>query len=58
MILTKQQRLALKRIYERDTTVTPTYRDFRRSALPGSNCIMVHWKGMWLGIEHDGYTHS
>lgn len=23
-----------------------------------SDCIMVPWCGMWLGIEKDGYTHS
>jgi hypothetical protein len=22
------------------------------------DCAMVHWCGMWLGIEQDGYTHS
>ena len=21
-------------------------------------CAMVHWSGMWLGIEPDGHTHS
>jgi hypothetical protein len=23
-----------------------------------SGCVMVPWRGMWLGIETDGYTHS
>lgn len=23
-----------------------------------SGCVMLPWKGMWLGIETDGYTHS
>jgi hypothetical protein len=35
-----------------------SYRDFRREVQPGYDCIMVHWCGMWLGIEPDGYTHS
>ena len=24
----------------------------------GDDCVMLPWKGMWLGIETDGYTHS
>jgi len=41
----------------------PSYqwRRFRRRIAPsfdGSGCVMLHWKGMWLGIEKDGYTHS
>ncbi len=35
-----------------------TYRQFRKSVHVGSGCIMIHWCGMWLGIEPDGYTHS
>jgi hypothetical protein len=35
-----------------------TYRQFRRFVRPGYDCIMLHWCGMWLGIEPDGYTHS
>jgi len=23
-----------------------------------NGCLMVHWAGMWMGIERDGYTHS
>jgi len=36
------------------------YRAFRKKVMPafGDSCIMVPWKGMWLGIEVDGYTHS
>lgn len=36
------------------------YRRFRATVhgFPGGDCIMVPWKGMWLGIEKDGYTHS
>lgn len=36
----------------------PSYRQFRRKAEPGWDCIMVPFAGMWLGIERDGYTHS
>jgi len=35
-----------------------TYFEFRRSVRFGYDCAMVHWCGMWLGIEQDGYVHS
>jgi len=35
-----------------------TYLEFRRSVQSGYGCALVHWCGMWLGIEHDGYVHS
>lgn len=34
------------------------YRRFRSRVLPGPGCVMIYWRGMWLGIEPDGYTHS
>lgn len=36
------------------------YRRFRAQVRPfvGDTCVMLPWKGMWLGIETDGYTHS
>jgi hypothetical protein len=34
------------------------YRRFRAKVHPGPGCIMLPWRGMWLGIEPDGYTHS
>ena len=37
------------------------WRRFRQQVIPycdGSGCVMLPWKGMWLGIETDGYTHS
>lgn len=40
---------------------TTQWRRFRRTVQPcfdGSGCIMLQWRGMWLGIERDGYTHS
>lgn len=64
--LTKPQRHAVKRIWLRLVEGRPfwlaeefpTYRTFRRSIQPGPGCVMVHFAGMWLGIEPDGYTHS
>ena len=67
MTLTRQQREALRRVYERrrhdEVTsgrymAATTYRAFRRTVQPGPGCIMVRYAGMWLGIEPDGYTHS
>lgn len=34
------------------------WRRFRARVQPGYDCVMLHWQGMWLGIERDGYTHS
>lgn len=69
--LTREQMEALKRVYDRGPIyceVTDsrqamsgkplTYRQFRRTAVNGFDCLMVPWCGMWLGIETDGYTHS
>jgi hypothetical protein len=62
MKLTREQRVALKRLYDRtgDTIApfSPSYREFRREVQYMGDCIMVRWCGMWLGIERDGYTHS
>jgi len=66
MYITKAQRHALKRVYDRPHEYKnqyagnkqQSYRKFRSTIQPGCDCIMVHWCGMWLGIEKDGYTHS
>lgn len=57
MKLNKKQQLALKRKYCQNNNGM-SYLQFRRSAQPGYDCVMVFWCGMWLGIETDGYTHS
>lgn len=57
MTITKAQRSSLFKVWERDNQLL-TYRDFRRTVLPGAGCILVPWCGMYLGIEPDGYTHS
>jgi hypothetical protein len=59
--LTKEQRKRLLEVYNRDRSVAPSYREFRKNVSPllgGNGCVMVPWKGMWLGIETDGYCHS
>jgi hypothetical protein len=63
---TRQQREALARVYHRGPVLDDqgrplSYREFRKTVQGGffcDPCIMVHWRGMWLGIELDGYTHS
>ncbi len=71
MNLTKQQRISLKKLYDRGQHFTGTpnkgqawqgsYREFRRTVRPyllSDPVIMVPWCGMWIGIEPDGHTHS
>lgn len=72
--LNKAQQKALYRIWDRgDLIAVPegpglrtvgtgrqplTYKQFRKTVQFSFDCAMVHWCGMWLGIEQDGYTHS
>ena len=65
--LSKPQRLALKKLFDRQTenrrpeqSRCRTYRQFRASVQPfiGGGCVLVEWCGMWVGIEPDGYTHT
>ena len=60
LTLTKPQRKAVKRVYDRKMEAPQllSYRQFRATVQPGYDCIMLQWCGMWLGIEKDGYTHS
>ena len=64
MIITREQRLALKRVFDRDQgNDRPTwssYRDCRRAVQYAcfDSCIMINRGDIWLGIERDGYTHS
>lgn len=34
------------------------WRSFLKRVRGGPGCVMVEWRGMWLGVEPDGYTHS
>ena len=56
MTLTKAQRTALKKVFDR--TGGTNYLAFRRTVVQGWGCIMVPVFGMFLGIERDGHTHS
>ena len=55
--ITKAQRVALKRVYNR-VDLGISYREFRRTVKTGHGYISVRWQGMYLGIEPDGHTHS
>jgi hypothetical protein len=46
---------------ERVKVSTLPWRRFRRTIQPefaSYGAVMVPWKGMWVGIEKDGYTHT
>ena len=62
MAITRAQRVALKRVYDRGENwhgeKLPDYREFRKRAILQFDCLMIRAAGMWLGIEPDGYTHS
>ncbi len=69
-VTTKEQRKALYKIWLRDHPrahpdgligphMYSEYLKFRRTAVNSHiGCMMLPWKGMWLGIEPDGHTHS
>ena len=60
-VLTRDQRVALKAIYDRGAAGTPSsYLAFRRTARLDTlaDCVMIPWCNMLLGIERDGHTHS
>ena len=64
--LNKAQQLALAEVHSRKHPIPEYgfhywlrgYKAFRRGVRVGTDCAMVEWCGMWLGIELDGYTHS
>jgi hypothetical protein len=61
--LTREQRKAVKRIYDRGLDwfgedYPTSYREFRKSLVHGFDCAMIPAAGMWIGIETDGYTHT
>ena len=58
-VITREQRKALKSVYDRDWDKPETYLKFRRTVYNSlGDCIMVPFVNMHLGIEDDGYIHS
>ncbi len=47
-------------LLERNHYTNETFAEFLSRATPafGDTCVMLEWRGMWLGIEADGYAHS
>lgn len=59
--LTPTKRLDYRDVHKTVRVPSVQWRRFRRQVLPGfdgSGCIMLPWRGMILGIETDGHTHS
>jgi len=57
---TREQRRALGRVFARDPLGIPN-RAIRAAVQPTFGCdgaVIVHWQGMWLCIERDGYCHT
>lgn len=55
---TKPQRRAIFKKFCQSPDGAATYREFRKRVKEASDCLMLQWHGMWLGIEPDGFTHS
>jgi len=61
MKITKEQSRALFRVYSRSEAPSESFLSFRRKAramICGDGALVIHWAGMWLAIETDGYCHS
>jgi hypothetical protein len=61
--ITRSQREAIKRLYDRSTDGAVSYLAFRRrfrlySVGSVGDYIGGAWCGMFIGIETDGHTHS
>jgi hypothetical protein len=57
--MNKAEQKAVYSLYSR-MGARPSYLNFRRLVYYNNmmGCWMLYWKGMWIGIEKDGYTHS
>lgn len=48
----------VKAVRYHETQEPMTFEEFASLVQYGSNCIMIPWVHMWLGIEKNGYVHS
>jgi len=55
---TKEQRAAVAEVYDRDRSEAPDLVEFAKRFHNYGDYIGGEWKGMFLGIEKDGYTHT
>lgn len=64
MTLTKKQQQALKRLWRIQESESnyegESYLSFRRRVEPGfgGEYVMIQSRGMWIGVELDGYAHT
>ena len=61
--ITRSQREAIKRLYDRSPDGEVSYLAFRRRFRlycigSAGEYIGARWCGMFIGVEYDGYTHS
>lgn len=59
--MTDAQLGSLLMIYFRDNTILPTFPTLLKQVQNNEKdgyCYLPNWKGMFLGIEKDGYAHS
>jgi len=57
--MTKEQLDAIWNLYQRDTSVAESFQAFFAQAWTQFGGVwFVTWKGMTIGVEKDGYTHS
>lgn len=58
--MTKEQKIALKRLYRRNSDGAKHFKEFaaRAEYSPIMDCLMIQWCKMHVGIEPDGYTHT
>ena len=58
MKLSREQRIALKKVYDREWNKPDSYLTFRRTVIPEicGDAVMVPFVNMWLYIELNGYT--
>lgn len=60
-MLTKATKAQLETIKRKAIQSGMSYRTLRRELQPTiglDGAVVVHWRGMWLCIEQDGYCHT
>lgn len=60
LMFTRKQLEAVKALWLRSQDGERCYRKFRKRfhVSPALGCVMGKWRGLAVGIEDDGYTHS
>lgn len=60
--ITREQLISLRRKYEEHPDGATSFEEFKNRAKPGGfgtdRYLLIHWCGMWLGVESDGYMHT